>query len=175
MVYSLFNDLEEVTQMKRLPIVVLATLFASTAVAFELENGALKTPGPVVFETATDKLKPESDAVLDYVKAYLDEKSYVSLLRIEVHSDSDGDAARSQTLTEKRALALAKALVKRGVDCKRLIAVGFGSTKPVAANDSPEHKAENRRTMFVNAEARGRPIFGMPVDGGGHVAGDACK
>jgi OOP family OmpA-OmpF porin len=66
-------------------------------------------------------------------------------------------------------------LVTHGVDCKRLIAVGFGGSKPIAPNDSPEHKAENRRTVFVNAALRGHAIGGMPTDGGGDLAGDLCK
>jgi OOP family OmpA-OmpF porin len=37
-----------------------------------------------------------------------------------------------------------------------------------------EGRAQNRRTLFVNAALRGRPIGGMPVDGGGRVGGDPC-
>lgn len=142
---------------------------------FELEGNTLKVPSPVVFETGGDKLKAESDAAVQYVKDYLDAKSYISLLRVEVHTDSDGDADKNQALSERRAMAVARALVAKGVDCKRLIAVGFGATKPVAPNDSAENKAKNRRTVFVNAALRGRPIGGMPVDGGGRVAGNVCK
>ena len=68
-----------------------------------------------------------------------------------------------------------KASQAKGIDCKRLIPVGFGETKPVAPNDTPDNKAQNRRTAFVNAALKGKPIGGMPVDGGGKVAGDPCK
>ncbi len=60
--------------------------------------------------------------------------------------------------------------MKKGISCARLIGVGFGSSKPVAANDSAENRARNRRTVFVNAALRGRAIGGMPLDGGGVVA-----
>jgi OOP family OmpA-OmpF porin len=106
------------------------------------------------------------------VRAYLEAKTYISALRIEGHTDTDG--ADSQPLTEKRALAVARWLVEKGVDCKRLVPVGFGNTKPVADNATPEGKAQNRRMTFVNAELKGRPIGGMPVDGGGKFAGDPC-
>ena len=141
----------------------------------EVKNGQLVLPGPVVFETGKDILKPESDEVLSLVKGYLDAKPEISLLRIEGHTDSDGADAANQTLSEGRALAVARWLVAKQIDCKRLIPVGFGETKPVAANDTPENKAQNRRTAFVNAALRGKPIGGMPVDGGGKVAGDPCK
>jgi OOP family OmpA-OmpF porin len=141
---------------------------------YEIKDNALVLPAPVTYETGKDTLTPEGTAALDYVVEYLKAKDYISLVRVEVHTDSDGDDAANQTLSEKRALAVAKALIAKGVDCKRLIPVGFGETKPVAANDTPENKAQNRRTVFVNAALRGRPIGGMPVDGGGKWA-DACK
>ena len=96
-------------------------------------------------------------------------------MRIEVHSDNQGAADTNQKLTEARALAVAKALVGRGVDCKRLVPVGFGGTKPIADNGTPDGRAANRRTEFVNAAMRGHAIGGAPAEGGGHLAGDPCK
>ena len=141
----------------------------------EVKNGQLVLPGPVVFETGKDVLKPESDDVLKLVKDYLDGKPEISLLRIEGHTDSDGEDRTNQTLSELRAMAVARWLVAKGTKCERLLPVGFGETKPIAANDTPENKAQNRRTAFVNAALKGKPIGGMPVDGGGKVAGDPCK
>lgn len=165
---------------KILSMLAIATVVGLPALAeaparFELDGNMLKVPGPVLFETASAKIKPESQPVLDHVKAYLDDKTYITLMRVEVHTDSDGQAATNQALSEQRALAVARALVTKGVDCKRLIAVGFGGNKPVAANDSAQNKALNRRAVFANAALRGRPIGGMPADGGGRVAGDVCR
>jgi OOP family OmpA-OmpF porin len=53
--------------------------------------------------------------------------------------------------------------------------VGFGGSKPVASNTTPEGRGQNRRVAFINAALRGRAIGGMPLDGGGKVAsGDLC-
>jgi OOP family OmpA-OmpF porin len=145
------------------------------ATNFEFVNGALKLPGPVVFETGSDKLSPVSDSVLEIVEDYLLAKPDITLLRIEGHTDSDGKADANQTLSEKRAMSVARWLVGHGVACGRLIPVGFGQTKPVAPNDTADNKAQNRRVAFVNAALKGRPIGGAPVDGGGKVAGDPCK
>jgi len=142
---------------------------------FEQENGHLKLPGPVVFESGKAILKPESDTVLDVVKQYLEAKPEITLLRIEGHTDNVGIPAENQTLSELRSLAVAKWLVAKGIDCKRLLPVGFGQDKPVADNKTPDGREQNRRTAFVNAELKKKPIGGMPVDGGGKVAGDACK
>jgi len=167
--------------MRYLTIGILLLSFARVAggdvapPSFEIENNALKLPGQILFETGKDKLKSESEPLLAHVKAYLDAKSYVTLLRIEVHSDAQGADSYNQMMSEKRALAVARALVGRGVDCKRLLPVGFGESKPIADNTTAEGRAKNRRTVFANAALRGKPIGGQPVDGGGKVAGDPCR
>lgn len=162
--------------MRALVTLMVATLaLGAEPVRYELEGNELKLPGPVVFAVNSDKLKPESDAVLEHVKGYLEAKSYVSLLRVEVHSDSMGDEKANQQLSEARAAAVVAALVKKGVACERLLAVGFGGSKPIAANDTPEGRAANRRTVFVNAALKGRAIGGMPVDGGGKVVATCAK
>lgn len=140
--------------------------------SYQLEGNRLILPGPIVFKTGSAELASESNKVLQYIAAYLADKTYISLMRIEGHSDNQGD---TQRLTEQRALAVTKALVAKGVACERLLPVGFGSTKPVADNATPEGRAQNRRIEAINAQLRGRSIGGMPVDGGGKVAGDPCK
>jgi OOP family OmpA-OmpF porin len=156
------------------PLLLAAVLLATSALAdkpsFKLEGMELQLPSPIVF-TSGDQLAPESEAALAHVKAYLDEKSYISQMRIEGHAAEAKDA---QGLSEKRALAVARWLVAHGVDCTRLVPVGFGNSKPVAAPDTAEGRAKNARISFVNAALKGRPIGGMPVDGGGKLAGDAC-
>ncbi len=159
-------------------LVSLVSLGSSTVAAaprYELDGNNLKVPHDVTFEPGKATLKSEADAAIQYVKGYLDDKTYISLMRIEVHSDSTGAEKFNQDMTEKRALAVAKALVARGIDCKRLVPVGFGSTKPVADNKTAEGKALNRRTVFANAALRGRAIGGAPADGGGKLAGDPCN
>jgi OOP family OmpA-OmpF porin len=153
--------------------IFLLTTFSSVAQDYKLEGNEVKIEKQVLFETGSDKLKSESNAALEVIKQYLADKSYISLLRVECHTDNPGAAA--QALTEKRALAICKKLVEMGIGCKRLIAVGFGSTKPVADNSTPEGKAQNRRVSFFNAALRGHLIGGMPADGGGQIAGDVCN
>ena len=143
-----------------------------------IENGHLKLPGPVVFETASDKLKPESDEVLMVVKNYLDAKPEITKIRIEGHTDNDGKKDGNQTLSEKRAMAVARWLIGKGIACKRLLPVGFGQMKPTAGTvdkQTADEKSQNRRTWFVNTELKGNAIGGLAQEGGGTVAGDPCK
>lgn len=142
---------------------------------YTLDGNQLVLPSAIEFESGSDKIKPQSKDALMHIKDYLQDKTYISTLRIELHTDADGNAADKQQLTEKRSLAVGRWLVNEGIDCNRLICVGFGSTKPVADNATAEGKAANRRVTVVNAGLRGRAIGGMPLDGGGVVAGDVCK
>jgi OOP family OmpA-OmpF porin len=148
-------------------LITCLAFFACYAQGYRLEGMELKPDGNIVFESGTANIKPESEAALRNVKKYLDDKTYITLLRVEGHVDGSG---QDQTLSEARANAIATWLVNAGVDCMRLTPVGFGNTKPVS-----EIKAANNRIAFANAALKGRPIGGMPVDGGGKVAGDPCK
>ncbi len=70
-------------------------------------------------------------------------------IEVAGHTDSDGDNAANMALSEKRAQAVADYLVLAGLPKDRLKAVGYGSTQPVAPNDTDEGKAKNRRIDFV--------------------------
>jgi OOP family OmpA-OmpF porin len=148
-------------------------LFAQNT--YQLDGNRLIVPFDVLFETNSSTLKQESNEALNYVIAYLKDKTYISTLRIEVHSDQTLDESASQLLTEKRALSIGRWLVEHGIDCKRLICTGFGSSKPIADNKTPDGRSQNRRVSFFNAALRERAIGGMPIDGGGKVAGELCK
>lgn len=69
--------------------------------------------------------------------------------RIEGHTDSRGSANLNQALSQQRAEAVRDALVARGVDPSRLVAVGRGADRPVASNETPEGRARNRRVEII--------------------------
>lgn len=142
--------------------------------SYKLEGNQLILPSEISFNTGSDQLSESSEVALLHVKNYLTDKSYISTLRIEVHTDNQGDANANMLLSEKRALSVGRWLVEHGVDCKRLLCVGFGDSKPMALNNTAEGRAQNRRVAIVNAALRERAIGGMPLDGGGKVAGDLC-
>jgi OOP family OmpA-OmpF porin len=155
-------------------IVLLITVFQFVGYAqsnFKIENNELILPSPIVFKTASDVIDLEaSKASLDHIKAYLEAKSYISLIRIEAHSDNIGNENKNLELCGKRAKAVVDHLVKQGIDCKRLIGVAFGSSKPVSSNDTPEGRAQNRRINIINTELKNHAIGGMPIDGGGVIS-----
>lgn len=134
----------------------------------------LRLPAPIAYDTGKATLRKQSDAPLGFVRDYLERNPGVTLLRIEGHSDNLGSDAANDKLTRDRAVAAARWLIDHGIDCGRLIAVGFGERKPLTPNTTAESRAKNRRIDFVEASFQGRSISGEPVDGGGLVGDLAC-
>jgi OOP family OmpA-OmpF porin len=68
---------------------------------------------------------------------------------VEGHTDSDGDDANNQKLSEARGKSVMKKLIEMGISANRLKSNGFGESKPIDNNSTPEGKANNRRVEFV--------------------------
>lgn len=112
-------------------------------------DGALEN-GQVRFVTGSAEIDDEGRALIDRLAAIAVRCLGGSGLRLEIsgHTDSVGNDAANQALSEARAAAVREALVARGVDEAALTAVGHGETQPVATNDTPEGRARNRRIAF---------------------------
>ena len=139
-----------------------------STVVYKLDGNRLELPGPITFQANSDTLDPGSDPALEHIRLYMDEKAAISTLRIEGHADD-------QALSERRALAVGRWLIAHGIECRRLLAVGFGANKPLADASTPEGRAQNTRIELHNAALLDRPIGGMPPDGGGRIAGELCQ
>lgn len=98
----------------------------------------------VTFDTGKDSIKPESFARLDGVAEYMTHKKSVKI-EISGHTDNVGKPESNKQLSLRRAQACRKYLVDRGVDGSRITAVGFGDEQPVASNDTPQGRSQNRR------------------------------
>lgn len=111
-------------------------------------EGRVVTRG-ILFDTGSDRLRPESTPTLKEIGEMLKAHPDLRLL-IEGHTDSVGNAASNQTLSEKRAAAVKEFLEKDyKIKGDRLEAQGFGDTKPLAGNDTPEGRQSNRRVELV--------------------------
>jgi OOP family OmpA-OmpF porin len=155
--------------------VILALLvFTASAQNYKIDHNEVIPDAPVTFKTGTAEMLPQSDAALLIIKKYLEDKTAITLLRVEAHTENTGNAESNQLLSQKRAAAVCQRLVALGVDCMRLLPVGFGDSKPLTDNSTAAGKTQNRRIVFFNATLRGRAIGGMPVDGGGKTADNPC-
>ncbi|MEJ2522071.1 MAG: OmpA family protein [Gammaproteobacteria bacterium] len=100
------------------------------------------------FETDSARIAATSNRQLDAVAMVLNAYPAASVL-VEGHTDNTGDADTNARLSTDRAQAVKQALVDRGVEAGRIVAVGSGSSQPIASNDTPEGRAANRRVELV--------------------------
>jgi len=96
------------------------------------------------FDTDSDRIKDESKPTLNQIVSLLKAKLQWKMT-IEGHTDARGSAEHNQTLSERRANAVKLYLQSAGIEPERLKAVGYGFSKPVATNDHPAGRAQNRR------------------------------
>ena len=102
----------------------------------------------VNFATDSDVLTQDAVAKLDLAVQMLRENSGVKV-RVEGHTDSSGSDDYNQQLSQRRAESVVEHLVMKGVDRARLEPQGHGERSPVADNDTPEGRAQNRRVDFA--------------------------
>lgn len=107
------------------------------------EQGRVVIPG-IYFDTAKATLRPDSIPALEALLAVLEARPDTRFV-IEGHTDSQGDDAYNQKLSEDRAASVVAWLVARGVDAARLTPQGFGESRPVAENTSETGRQLNRR------------------------------
>ena len=113
----------------------------------QLFSGLL-AQGKIRFESGRATIDPDSAGLLDrLIETAL--RCPSANIEIAGHTDADGEDGFNQALSEKRAQAVTDFLVKAGLPAERFTAMGYGSTQPVASNDTDEGKAQNRRIDFV--------------------------
>jgi len=112
------------------------------------DNIILNMPGNVTFDTNQSTLKTDFNNVLKSVAIVLAEydKTYVDVLG---HTDSTGSDAYNQTLSERRAGAVAGFLQEQGIQSERLLVKGLGEAYPIADNAIAEGRAMNRRVEIA--------------------------
>ncbi|MDP3498854.1 MAG: OmpA family protein [Myxococcales bacterium] len=104
--------------------------------------------GVIGFKTASATLQPAALPLLKQVASTLLAAATLSL-EIQGHTDDVGNAAGNIRLSKRRAEAIRAVLVKNGVNAKRLIATGFGPTRPRATNKTAAGREQNRRVEFL--------------------------
>lgn len=112
-----------------------------------MSDGKFITYG-ITFDVGKSTIKPESMGEINRIVTLMKENPDLKF-SVEGHTDSTGNEASNQTLSEARSNAIVDKLVELGISADRLSASGKGQTSPIADNGTDEGRAKNRRVEFV--------------------------
>ncbi len=112
-----------------------------------IEGSQITTFHPVQFRTDSDEILPASYDMLREVARVMDANPDMAI-RVEGHTDSEGDDNYNMELSRRRAESVRQFIVHEGVDESRIDSVGRGETRPIANNATPEGRRRNRRVEF---------------------------
>jgi len=101
----------------------------------------------IFFETNSYQLKNESKTELNKLVEFMNNNQKI-IAELSGHTDNIGTEEDNQILSENRAKEVEKYLIQHGVNEKRLSAKGYGESMPIATNNTPEGRSQNRRTEF---------------------------
>jgi outer membrane protein OmpA-like peptidoglycan-associated protein len=125
----------------------------------ESARGLIVNMSDVLFDTARHTLRPGAREKLARVAGVL--LAYPGLdLEVEGHTDSVGDEAYNQSLSERRAAAVRDYLVTQGIPRDTIVAAGLGETHPIVTNDTAAGRQQNRRVELI---VSGEPIGAAPT------------
>jgi OmpA-OmpF porin, OOP family len=115
------------------------------------ENDKLELLQPVRFADGKATLLPDSYPMLAQVMDLV-VRTGIKRIRVEAHTDSQGNKETNLTLSKDRARAVADYLVTAGLDVSRIESEGFGDSRPIAPNLTPKGRELNRRVEIVIVE-----------------------
>ncbi|MRT93142.1 OmpA family protein [Ancylomarina sp. 16SWW S1-10-2] len=115
-----------------------------------LQDGKIICNG-IRFDVNKASLKPESMGPINKIFELLQKQPNLNF-SVEGHTDSDGDDSSNKSLSEARAKVVMEKLIQMGISSNRLSYAGYGESKPIDNNSTPEGKANNRRVEFVKTD-----------------------
>lgn len=106
----------------------------------------------VLFPPSSDAIPASAHAEIDKLGTVLSWPQYTDYrIQLEGHTDNQGSERKNQTLSEKRVQSIKAYLTQRfHIAPERVRAVGYGASKPIAANNTPDGRSQNRRVEVVN-------------------------
>ena len=112
------------------------------------DNIILNMPGNVTFQTNSADINASFYPVLNSVALVLKEFDK-TVVDVAGHADSTGPDDKNLELSQRRAGSVSSYMAAQAVNTQRLITVGYGETRPIASNDTPEGRQQNRRVEIT--------------------------
>jgi len=127
-----------------------------------LESNRIVILDKVYFATAKDVILPKSFNLLQQVASVLKNNPQIEKLRVEGHTDDQGNDASNLKLSQRRSITVRNFLIREGVAVERLEAEGYGETKPVDTNKTAAGRENNRRVEFNILRIAGQDVQKAP-------------
>jgi len=137
------KELKEVSFNAPLKEIKLEVIKSEVGKPFIIDN--------IYYNTNSAELAKESRIVIEAFSNYLKENADIKI-EIQGHTDNVGKPKDNEALSSNRSNSIKFMLEELGIDGKRIIAKGYGDSKPIAPNTSEEGRAKNRRTEFMITE-----------------------
>ena len=134
------KPLEKPEKFPKLKMVPPVPSIEANSLLITLDSG-------ILFDVDKYDVRPEAERALASLATVLKEAD-VKAFEIDGHTDSDASDEYNQALSEKRANAVKDFLASQGLTSEITI-IGYGESRPVASNDTPEGKQKNRRVEIL--------------------------
>ncbi len=112
------------------------------------DNIILNLPGNITFAVDRSDVKPDFVEILGSVALVLNEYKS-TMIEVAGHTDSTGSESYNQLLSQQRAQSVSSVLMRNGIAAVRIDTVGYGETRPVASNNTPDGRQQNRRVELT--------------------------
>jgi outer membrane protein OmpA-like peptidoglycan-associated protein len=153
---SLAGTQAQLNQARSEAAAAMASLEQIAKVKDEARGTVITLDGAVLFVSGKSELLPIARQKLDQVATALKDTDPDQKISVEGHTDSQGNDATNQRLSQERADSVRAYLVQRGVPSERVTAVGKGESSPIASNDTAEGRANNRRVEIIVQKKSGQ-------------------
>ena len=145
---SLRNAAEEANRRLNEALGQLRSLVAEITNLQQTQRGLVISLSDILFDVGKSTLKPGAQASIGRIAVVLTQYPQHQIL-VEGHTDATGSDEFNHQLSHDRASTVRTALIAGGVDASKISAEGFGETRPVATNDTPAGRQQNRRVEIV--------------------------
>jgi OOP family OmpA-OmpF porin len=125
---------------------------ASAPPRVEVRDNKIEIHEKIQFDYDKAGIKDASFSLMNEIVDVIKKNPQIKRIRIEGHASSEGNAGHNKALSDDRAKSVMKYLTDHGVATGELAAVGYGSDKPIADNNTEEGREQNRRVEFMILE-----------------------
>jgi len=118
----------------------------------EVRDNKIEIHEKIQFDYDKAVIKDASFSLMNEIADVIKKNPQLKHIRIEGHASSEGNAQHNKQLSDERAKSVMKYLVEHGIPAPELAAVGYGSDKPIADNNTEDGREKNRRVEFMILE-----------------------